>query len=65
MKIVWAVFIADDFVVNNLKTATLVFTLRDKKKKYNLVLTKSIGILKELIDKNFHPLSDDKCAAEM
>ncbi len=57
--------IADGFAANDLKTATLVSALRNEKKEYTLALTKSAGIIKELVDKSLHPLLNDKSSAEM
>ncbi len=58
-------FIVDNFAVNDLKTATLVSVLKDEKQEYTLALTKSAGIIKELVDKSLHPLLDDKSSAKM
>ncbi len=55
----------DGFAANDLKTATLVSTLRDEKKEYTLALTKSVGIIKELVDKSLYPLLNNKSSAEM
>lgn len=60
-----AALIADGFVVNNLKTITLVSALKDKKKEYNLALTKSARLIKELVDRSFYLLLDDKSFIEM
>lgn len=57
--------IVDDFVTNNLKTMTLVFALRDKKKEYTFALIKSTGIIKEFVDKNLYPLLDNKFSIKM
>ncbi len=43
----------------------LVSALRDEKKDHLIALTKSAGIIKELVDKNFHPLLNGKTAQEM
>lgn len=47
--------IANRFVANDLKTIILVSTLRDKKKKYTLILTNSVGLIKKLVDKSLYP----------
>ncbi len=39
--------------------------LRDEKKDYTFALTKSAGIIKELVDKSCYPLLDDKSFAEI
>lgn len=56
---------ADGFVVNDPKTATLVSTLENGKKEYNLALTKSAGLIKELVDGSLYPLLNDKTSAKM
>ncbi len=43
----------------------LVSALRDEKKNHLIALTKSAGIIKELVDKNLHPLLNGKTAQEM
>lgn len=58
-------FIVDSFVANNLKTAILVSTLRDKKKEYILTLIKNTGIIKKIVDKSLHALLDNKSFTEM
>lgn len=52
-------------MANNLKTITLVSALKDEKKEYMFALIKSANIIKEFIDKNFHPFLNDKSSAEM
>ena len=49
----------------DLRPSTLVSALRDEKKDYLIALTKSAGIIKELVDKNLHPLLNGKTAQEM
>lgn len=48
----------------DLRPSTLVSALRDEKKDYLIALTKSAGIIKELVDKNLHPLLNGKIAQE-
>lgn len=49
----------------DLRPLTLVSALRDEKKDHLTALTKSAGLIKELIDKSLHPLLNNKTAAEM
>lgn len=49
----------------DLRPSTLVSALRDEKKDYLTALTKSAGIIKELVDKSLHPLLNNKTAAEI
>lgn len=65
MQSIHIILIADGFAVNDLKIATLVSTLRDKKKEYTLILIKSIDIIKKLVDKSLYPLFDNKSTAEI
>lgn len=65
MGVVQVALIADGFAANDLKTAILVFVLRDEKKEYNLALTKIVGLIKKLLDKSLHPLLDDKTFTKM
>lgn len=46
-------------------SAILVAVLRDKKKDHLTMLTKSTGLIKELIDKNLHSLLHNKTIAEI
>lgn len=59
------IFIKDGFATANLRLATLVAALRDKKKDYLIDLTKSAGLIKEFVDKSLHPLLNNKNAAEI
>lgn len=43
----------------------LAAALRDEKKDYLVALTKSAGIIQELVDKSLHPLFYNKTATEM
>ncbi len=43
----------------------LTATLRDKKKDYLVALTKSAGIIQELVDKSLYSLLHNKTSAEM
>lgn len=58
-------FIANRFAINNLKTTILVFALKNEKNEYALALTKSIGLIKELVDKSLHFLLNNKSFVEM
>lgn len=60
MQCIYIIFLANSFATNNLKTATLVFALKNKKKKYIFALTKSVSIITELINKNLYLLLDNK-----
>lgn len=57
--------IEDGFDAADLRTNMLVSALRDEKKDHLIALTKSAGIIKELVDKNLHPLLNGKTAQEM
>lgn len=43
----------------------LAIALKDEKKDYFVTLTKSIGIIQELVDKSLHPLLYNKTAIEI
>lgn len=43
----------------------LASALREEKKEYLVALSKSAGIIQELVDKNLHPLLNGKTAQEM
>lgn len=60
-----ATLIEDGFAAADLRPSTLVSALRDEKKDHLTALTKSAGIIKELVDKSLHPLLNNKTAAEM
>lgn len=60
-----ATLIEDGFAAADIRPATLVAALRDEKKDYLFGLSKSAGLIKELVDKSLHPLLNDKSAAEM
>lgn len=55
----------DGFAPADLRPSTLVSALRDEKKDHIIALTKSAGLIKELVDKILHPLLNNKTAAEM
>ena len=55
----------DGFAPADLRPPTLVSALRDEKKDHIIALTKSAGLIKELVDKILHPLLNNKTAAEM
>lgn len=57
--------IKDRFAAADLKPATFVAALRDKKKDYLVGLTKSIRLIKELVNKSLHPLLNDKNATKI
>lgn len=60
-----AALIEDGFAAADLRPSTLVSALRDEKKDHLIALTKSAGLIKELVDKSLHPLLSNKSAAEM
>lgn len=60
-----AILIEDGFAAADLRPSTLVSALRDEKKDYLTALTKSAGLIKELVDKSLHPLLHGKTAQEM
>ena len=60
-----ATLIEDGFAPADLRPSTLVSALRDEKKDHLIALTKSAGLIKELVDKSLHPLLNNKTAAEM
>ena len=62
---VQAALIKEGFTLEDLRPATLVAALRDEKKDYYIGLTKSAGLIKELVDKSLHPFLNNKSAAEM
>lgn len=55
----------DEFMLVDLRPATLIAALKDEKKDYLIGLTKSIGLIKELVNKSLHPLLNDKSAVKM
>ena len=57
--------IKDGFAIENLGPAILAATLRDEKKNYLVTLTKSAGIILELIDKSFYLLLQNKTTIEI
>ncbi len=65
MDSVRAGLIKDGFDAVDLRTNMLVSALRDEKKDHLIALTKSAGIIKELVDKNLHPLLNGKKVQEM
>lgn len=52
-------------MLEDLRPATLVAAFRDKKKDYHIDFTKSVGLIKKLVDKSLHPLLNDKSVAQM
>ena len=65
LESVRAALIKETFTLEDLKPATLVIALRNEKKDYHVGLTKSAGLIKELGDKSFQSLLNNKNAAEM
>ncbi len=65
MESVRATLIEDGFAAVDLRPSTLVAALRDEKKDHFIALTKSVGLIQEMLDKSLHPLLNDKTAAEM
>ena len=65
LESVRATLIEDRFAPADLRPSTLVSALRDEKKDHLIALTKSAGLIKELVDKSLHPLLNNKTAAEM
>ena len=60
LESVWATLIEDRFAEEDLRSSMLAAALRDEKKDYLVALTKSVGIIQELVDKSFHPLLHNK-----
>lgn len=65
LQSVQATLIEDGFAAEDLRPSMLAAALRDDKKDYLVTLTKSAGIIQELVDKSLHPLIHNKTAAEM
>ena len=65
LESVRATLIEDGFAAADLRPSTLVSALRDEKKDHLTALTKSAGLIKELVNKSLHPLFNNKTAAEM
>lgn len=65
LESVRATLIEDGFAAADLRPSTLVSALRDEKKDHSTALTKSAGLILELVDKSLHPLLNNKSAAEM
>ena len=65
LESVRATLIEDGFAAADLRPSTLVSALRDEKKDHFTALTKSAGLIIQLVDKSLHPLLNDKTAAEM
>ena len=60
-----ATLIEDGFAAEDLWLSMLASALREEKKDFLAALSKSAGLIKELVDKSLHPLLSDKSAAEM
>ena len=65
LESVRATLIEDGFAAADLRPSTLVSALRDEKKDHLTALTKSAGLIKELVDKSLYLLLNNKTAAEM
>ena len=65
MESVQVTLIKDGFAAVDLRSSTLVEALKDEKKDHFIALTKSAGLIQEMVDKSLHPLLDDKTAAKM
>ena len=65
LESVRATLIEDGFAAADLRLSTLISAFRDEKKDHLTALTKSAGLIKELVDKSLHPLLNNKTAAEM
>ena len=57
--------IEDGFAAEDLRPSMLASALREEKKDFLAALSKSAGLIKELVDKSLHPLLSEKSAAEM
>lgn len=57
LESVRATLINDGFAAEDLRPSMLAATLRDEKKDHLVALTKSAGIIQELVDKSLHPCS--------
>lgn len=55
----------DKFAIADLRLSTLVLALIDKKKDHFMALTKNARLILELVDKNLHPLLNNKSAAKI
>lgn len=60
-----ATLIEDGFAAADVRPSSLVSALRDEKKNHFIALTKSAGLILELVDKSLQPLLNNKSAAEM
>ncbi len=65
LESVRATLIEDGFAAEDLRPFMLAAALRDRKKDYLIALTKSAGIIQELVDKSLHPLLHNKTSAGM
>lgn len=65
LESVQAILINNRFAIADLKLSTLVLALRDKKKDHFMALTKSAGLILELVHKSLHPLVNNKFAAKI
>ncbi len=65
LESVRTILIKDSFATENLRPSMLASALREEKKDFLTTFSKSASLIKELIDKNLHPLLSKKSAAEM
>lgn len=65
LESVCTIVIEDGFVAADLRPTTLVSALRDKKKDHLATLTKSMGLIKELINKSLYLLFYNKTMAKI
>lgn len=52
-------------MMEDLRLATLVTARKNKKKNYYVGFNKSIGLIRELINKIIHPLLNNKSVAQI
>lgn len=65
LESIWASLFEDGFAAADLRPSTLVSVLRDEKKNHFTALTKSAGLIIQLVNKSLHPFLNDKTAAKM
>lgn len=65
LKLVQTMFIKENFMLEDLRLATLVVALRNEKKDYHISFIKSVDLIKELMDKSLYPLLTDKSIAQI
>ena len=57
--------IEDGFAAEDLRPFMLTLALREEKKDFLAALSKSAGLIKELVDKSLYPLLSEKSTAKM